>query len=391
MVSPVRRRIALVTSVFPVPWDLTRGRPVFETAKALSEHADVRVFFVTARYPRLPGLRPKGFLYGDLPRDYALPGVDMEAFHYPALPLVSRPLNGFVCDGVLAPRLRAFAPEAVLAYWIYPEGYAALRSARRLGLPCVIGSRGSDIRVRDAVSSHFTGLALRGASQVITVSEELRQQAVHRYGADAARVTTIVNGCNTALFHPQDRRLVRQRLGLATDGRLIVFVGRVVQAKGVMELVAAFARLGAERPDLRLAIVGDGVDMPRVRAAVADSGLADRVALPGAVTPAEVAQWINAGDLLTLPSYSEGYPNVLVEALACGRPVVATDVGGAREIVDDRSGVLIAPADIDALAQGLRQVLDREADAAALSARFGRSWDDVARQTLAVCERAISR
>ena len=145
MPAASRRRIALVTSVFPVPWDLTRGRPVFETAKALSAHADVKVFFVTARYPKLPGLRPQGFLYGDLPPDYALPGVQMEAFHYPALPLVSRPLNGFVCDAVLASRLRAHAPDVVLAYWIYPEGYAALRSARRLGLPCVIGSRGSDI------------------------------------------------------------------------------------------------------------------------------------------------------------------------------------------------------------------------------------------------------
>lgn len=391
MGAPTRRRIALVTSVFPVPWDLTRGRPVFETAKALSAHADVKVFFVTARYPRLPGLRPKGFLYGDLPADYALPGVAMEAFHYPALPLASRPLNGWVCDTVLAPRLRAWAPEVVLAYWIYPEGYAALRGARRMGLPCVIGSRGSDIRVRDRISSHFTGLALRGASHVITVSEELRQQAVQRYGAEAARVTTIVNGCNTALFHPQDRAQARRELGLDAGGPMIVYVGRVVQAKGVMELVAAFARLAAERPALRMAIVGDGVDMPRVRAAVADAGLQARVALPGAVTPAAVAQWINAGDLLTLPSYSEGYPNVLVEALACGRPVVATDVGGAREIVDDDSGVLIQPADVDALVQGLRAVLDRPCDAAALSARFGRSWDDVARHTLQVCEGVLSR
>jgi len=384
-------KIALVTSVFPVPWDRTRGRPVYETARALSVLADVQVFFTTASYPKHRWLRPRGYFDGDLPADYTLPGVSMQAFGYPALPMVSRPLNGFVSAACVTPRLRAFDPDVVLAYWIYPEGYGALRAARRLGKPCVIGARGSDIRVRDKISARFTQIALRSADHVLTVSEELRGQAIARYGASANAVTTIINGCNTELFHLRDRAQARAGLQVAPDCELITFVGRVVEAKGVAELLRVFAGLAHERGALRLALVGDGVYMSTLARQIEASGLGDRVYTPGAVTPAEVAQWISASNLLCLPSHSEGYPNVLVEALASGVPVVATDVGGTREIVDERSGVVVPVRDEAALAQALTQVLDRPWDPAALSARFGRSWEDVARSTLAVCEAVRAR
>lgn len=381
-------KIALVTSVFPVPWDLTRGRPVYETARALSQLAEVEVFFTTASYARHRWLRPRGYFDGELPAGYALPGVSMQAFGYPALPLVSRPFNGYVSAALITPRLRALNPDVVLAYWIYPEGYGALSAARRLGKPCVIGARGSDIRVRDRISARFTGVALRGADQVLTVSDELRVQAIERYGADPQRTTTIVNGCNTELFRMRDRAEARAALGLAPDASLITFVGRVVEAKGVAELVRVFAAMARGRTDLRLAIVGDGVFMPSLMRQIETSGLRERVYTPGAVTPTDVAQWVSASNLLCLPSHSEGYPNVVVEALASGIPVVATDVGGTREIVDADCGALVPARDEPALQRALNQVLDRVWNAAALSARFGRSWQDVARSTLAVCERA---
>lgn len=386
----MRRRIALVTSIFPVPWDKTRGWPVYETARALSRHADVRVFFTTAAYPRWAWLRPRGYVYQRLPERYELPDLAMESFEYPALPIVSRPLNGYVSGMTLAARVRRFAPEIVLAYWIYPEGFGALRVARRLGLPFVVGARGSDIRVRDAVSRHFTARTLQASDRVLTVSEELRRQAIDYYGAPAERVHTVINGCDTVTFHPRDRADARRRLGIGGEHRMLCFVGRFVEAKGLRELAHAFTRLAGEMPDLRLALVGDGVFRSQLTALLAELRVADRVHLPGSVTPVVVAQWICASDLLTLPSWSEGYPNVLVEALACGVPVVATDVGGTREIVDDSNGLMIAPRDTDALTAALRTALHRPWDTAALSARFGRSWDDVARQTLAICEAALA-
>jgi glycosyltransferase involved in cell wall biosynthesis len=121
---------------------------------------------------------------------------------------------------------------------------------------------------------------------------------------------------------------------------------------------------------------------------IAAANWGGQVLVPGAMQPKEIAEWIGAADLLCLPSYSEGYPNVVVEALACGRPVVATEVGGIPELVNATNGRLVAPRDAIALHGALVEVLGRSWDHAALSAGSSRSWDDVARATLAVCQLA---
>lgn len=386
-----RLKVSIVTPIFPVPWDLTRGRPLYETAKAMSGLADVRVFFTTGAYANARWLQPRGYTYEPLPPDYSLPGVNVQYISYPALPIVSRPFNGFVSAAYITPRLREHRPDVVLAYWIFPEGMGSLLAARRLGVPCVVGARGSDVRVRDAVSRRLTAYTLRRADRIVTVSDELRQQAVNLYGARSDRVRTIWNGCNTERFRVRSRDEARATCGLPPGpARFVVYVGRVVQAKGLVELMQAFASLCSRHSDLKLAIVGDGVFMPQLRELVASSGVGERVLLPGAMEPAQVADWMNAADLLCLPSHSEGYPNVLVEALACGTPVVATDVGGVREIVDETNGILVPVRDPRALSEALEAGLRRDWTREILSARFGRSWTQVAQETLAVCEQAIA-
>jgi glycosyltransferase involved in cell wall biosynthesis len=144
--------------------------------------------------------------------------------------------------------------------------------------------------------------------------------------------------------------------------------------------------MAATDPDVRLALVGDGVMRGELAELVRSAGLAERTHMPGGIAPTEVARWIGAADVLTLPSWSEGYPNVLVESLACGRPVVATDVGGTSEIVNVSNGLLIPPRDPEALASALTRALDARWDHDAIAAAARRSWDDVARETLAVCE-----
>ena len=106
--------------------------------------------------------------------------------------------------------------------------------------------------------------------------------------------------------------------------------------------------------------------------------------------PRSVAEWMAAADLLVLPSYSEGHPNVLVEALACGRPFVATPVGGIMEIADPSCSVLVPPRDPAALADGIDKALSHDWDVAGLVRRHNRSWDDVAKQTLEACGEALA-
>lgn len=383
-------RIAVVTPMLPIPQDRTRGRYIHETARALSKLAETRVFFQQPRHVRLPGAAPRSFLSGEAGGDYAIDGIDVEAFSYPAITGLSRPFNWLSASRQLTPRVRAFHPDVVVGYWVYPDGCAALRTARALDVPCVVGALGSDIHVRSGTSSWLTRRTVGGVDALLCVSEAMRRTAISEFGADPQRTHTIVNGFNTGVFHPRDRDAMREKLGLPRQARLVVYVGRLVEAKGLRELIAAFSRMAAADPDLRLALVGEGVMGDEVHALVRAAGCADRVHLPGGMEPQGVAEWICAADVLTLPSWSEGYPNVVVEALACGCPVVATDVGGTREIVVDGKGLLIPPRDERALAEALGQALRQPWDRAAIAASMRRTWDDVAAETLAVCDRVLA-
>lgn len=382
-------KIAVVTPILPVPYDMTRGRFIHETVRPLSRIADVRVYFETLRYPRLPGLQSRSFLYGEVPEDYTLEGCDVEAFHYPALPVVTRGINGHLASWRLTPRARRFQPDVMLGYWVYPDGYAALRTARSLGIPCVLGALGSDIHLRDGINARRTREAIAGADAMITVSEAMRQYSVRTYGADPAKVHTIVNGFNTGVFRPMDQAALRAKLGVRADERLVVYVGRFVEAKGLRELIAAFQAYAAQDPKATLALVGDGNMREELKTIVQSAGLAQRVHLPGGQPPEQVAEWINAADALTLPSWSEGYPNVVVEAVACGRPVIGTDVGGMREILDEHNGIVIPPRDVAALTRAFGECFARSWDHAGIAARMRRTWDDVAADTLAVCESVV--
>lgn len=384
-------RIALVTPNLPAPHDPTRGRYIHETARALSRLATVRVYYPQIRYPRLAGRAPRTYLAGLVGPDFTLEGIDVEAYTYPGLPGLTRVVNGIVGGWALRPRLRRFAPDVVLGYWVHPDGQAALRAARALGVPCIVGARGSDVNARSGVLAWQTGRTLRGADAVLAVSQAMRRTVVERYGVAPARARTIVNGIDTAVFHPRDRAAARSRLGVAGDARLLVYVGRLVESKGLCELLEAFATLRAREPALQLALVGDGVMRARLAGMIDAAGLADGVRITGGMDHAGVARWIAAADLLALPSWSEGYPNVLVEALACGCPVVATDVGGAGEIVTADSGLLVPPRDPARLAQALGEALARQWDHAAIARSMARSWDDVARETLAVCADVVAR
>ena len=385
-----RPRIALVTPNLPMPHDLARGRYIHATAAELAKLAVVRVFLPQASYPRLPAvLRPRSFVHGLVAPGYGLPDIDVEAYAYPAIPGLSRLANGRVGAMALTPRLRAFAPDIVLAYWVYPDGDSAVRAARRLGVPCIVGARGSDVHQRSGLLRRLTRNTLAAADAVFTVSKAMRRAVTDGYGIAPDRVRCIVNGIDTSVFRPGDRRVARDALGLRPDARLVAYVGRMVATKGLHELLEAFAALAAGDRRVELALVGHGVMDAELRTLAAASGFGDRIHLPGGMEPAGVARWLAACDVLALPSWSEGYPNVLVEAIASGRPVVASDVGGAAEIVDAGNGLLVPARDVAALAAALAAALDREWDAEAMSRAMSRGWDAVAAETLAACREVL--
>ena len=153
-------------------------------------------------------------------------------YDFPALPLVSRPLNGWMAARALLPHVRNFAPDLIFSFFLYPDGYAALKIGKALSVPVVAMSIGSDInRIGDPISAMHTRTVLREADFLVTVSDDLRRKAV-AMGASPERTRTIVNGCDLSVFHVRDRLEARQKLRIDPAAEAVVYIGRMDVKKG---------------------------------------------------------------------------------------------------------------------------------------------------------------
>ncbi len=381
-------RIAVVTAHFPSSKQPTHGRPAYETLRILSGKCDVKVFYPHAAHPHW--LKPQSRGRDAFDPSYSLPGVKAEYLDYPALPLISRPFNGRMAASALLPRIRSFGPDLIFNYFLYPDGYAALKIARALGIPAVVMGVGSDVHnIGDRFSAMLTRTVLRQADFMVAISGDLRNRMI-AMGAAPEKTRAVLSGCDSSIFHPMDRAEARRKLAIDPSVEAVVYIGRMDVKKGLHELVEGAASLHSTRPSLHVYLVGDGADAPQIESAIEAHHAASYIhALPGCSFD-DVAVWMAASDLVTLPSYMEGCPNVVLEALSSGRPVVATNVGGIPEILSDECGRLVAPRDPAALAQALTSVLDQCWDAAAICARGGRSWETVATELLGIFQSLVA-
>lgn len=308
------------------------------------------------------------------------------------VPRLARGWQGRLLLACAWPSLRSLAqelrPQVVLANWAYPDGWAGVRAARRLGLPAVLQVLGSDLNymATDPARRPYIRQALGGARLVTTVSAALREKVL-ALGVPAERVVVLPNGVDTGLFRPRDRAAARRELGLDPKARLVLFVGHLVPEKGPGIALEALHRLPKEAG---LVVVGTGPLAPELKTRAQELGLAGRVVWVGEVTHERVAAYLAACDCLVLPSLREGEPNAVLEALAAGRPVAASRVGGVPSLVSDgRQGFLAAPGDAADLARALGTVLEREWDPAELAASVaGRTWVASAQRLLDILKQA---
>lgn len=288
----------------------------------------------------------------------------------------------------IAPAVRRYRGkiDLVLGSWAYPDGFAAVVAARMLGVPCVVKLHGSDINVmaKLALPRRMTAWSLGAAARVVAVSRALADE-VEALGVPRARIAVVMNGVDAQLFHPRDRAAARRELGLP-DGPLALYVGNLKAEKGVLDLARAWDTVARALPEARLAIVGGGPARPALEAQ-----LPPRATLFGPQPLAAIPTWLAACDLLVLPSHAEGTPNVVLEALACGRRVIASSVGGIPDLITSPIlGALVPARDPDALAAALTQALRTDytpTEVAALGAHNG--WDASAAALHAVLVAAV--
>ena len=379
-------RVLVFTSLFPNNiWPL-HGVFIQERMTRVAALPGVSLR-VVAPVPYFPPLKLGArWLYSQVAREETIEGLPVTHPRYFMIPKVATGWHGPFMARALLPYVKslraAFDFDVIDAHYVYPDGFAAVEIGRTLGVPVVVSARGSDINLFREIPSARPHLVrtLERASGLIAVSEALGR-AMQELGAPAGKVRVIPNGVDARKFHPVPRDTARERTGSAQAGRLVLAVGHLTQNKGFDRLLGAFRGLlnlgGYE--DVRVVIVGEGVYRKELERLVGFYGLGERVRLAGQVPHAELHLWYGAAHLSCLFSRREGWPNVVLESMACGTPVLATPVGGVPEIIGNGPAGALAEGDDDALALALAQALDRSWDREAV-ARFAQkhTWEQAA-------------
>jgi glycosyltransferase involved in cell wall biosynthesis len=278
--------------------------------------------------------------------------------------------------------------DLIDAHYFYPDGVAAALLGQRLNKPVVITARGTDVNLIasfDRPRRMILWAAMQAAA-VITVSDALRNRLIE-LGAPAEKIVTLRNGVDLDTFRPVDREEARRALGVR--GPVIVTVGNVIETKGQRLVVRALADI----PDAQLMIVGDGADVPVLKALAADLGVSDRLKFLGRIPHDRLREVFGAADVSVLASVREGWPNVLLESMACGTPAVATRVGGVPEIIArPESGAIVDERNPKAIARVINEVLARlpEREATRAYAELF-SWDATTEGQIEMFRAALGR
>ncbi|HEY4104111.1 MAG TPA: glycosyltransferase family 4 protein, partial [Polyangiaceae bacterium] len=364
-------RVLIVTKIFPnqvEPWSSPFNRRQFA---ALSRLCDVEVLATIPWFPGAAAFRRWSNVanLAEVPESESIDGVRVKHPRYVFLPKIGYGVAGPLYAASLALAALSYAGriDVVLGSWAYPDGFAAVVLARTLGVPAVIKLHGSDMNVVAKLPGPRRCLkwALPRADRVVAVSGALGA-AAEALGVPRERIDLVPNGIDRNKFKPRDRTEARRELGLPLEGPILLYVGHVTQAKGAFDLLRAYAAARPRLPNARLVVVGDGAELENCKKLGQE--LSDTISFVGAQSHDRIPLWLAACDALALPSWNEGMPNVVLEALASGRRVVATRVGGIPEVLSPELGILVPPRELAALERALETILSESYDPNAVSA-----------------------
>lgn len=370
-------RVLTLSTLFPSAVSPRFGAFVEQQTRGLSELGDTRVEVVSpVGLPIWPlALHPHYVPRAKLPLVEERNGLKVHRPRFRVYPRFGDPLAGRSLSAALLPYLQNlrsdFPFDVIDAEFFWPDGVAAMHLSRALGIPFLIKARGSDIHywTRRAGVKNQIVEAGRSASKVLAVSNALKKDLV-ALGISEAKISTHYTGIDLERFQPMDRRAAKAEFGVS--GPLLATVGALIPLKGQALVLEALRFI----PDSTLLLAGHGPDRSRLELMVQQSGLTGRVRFLGDLPSEWVARLLAAADVMVLPSRSEGLANVWVEALASGTPIVISDVGGAREVVQDGRVGRIVPRDPSRIAEAIRSLLEDPADPAiprAVASRF--SWE----------------
>ncbi len=361
-------KLLAISHLFPNPEFPMFGVFVLRQLERLTElGVEVRIISPIPFTPRiLAKANPKWQAYHNIPAYNQIGNIHILHPRYLRPPgRWFRPFSGASMYASILPvvkKLRTeFKFEAVLANSIIPDGDAVLRLSQKFRVPGFCYAIGDDVLTHpheNFLTMRKTQSALQNLAGIISHGNGLKAE-INKLIGDASHVKTIYRGCNLSVFKPdrEKRSVTRSRLGLTEDETLVLFTGYLQERKGIAEIMPAMSNLFQRHACLRMLFVGENMMEQQVNEWLSNETVHKRVMLAGAQAHHDLPDFYNAADIFILPSHWEGTPNALVEAAACGLPIVSTKIPGAQEILGgEYENFLVCPHDSVALEKKIEEL-----------------------------------
>jgi glycosyltransferase involved in cell wall biosynthesis len=352
--------------MYPRMNNLISGIFIHEGHKHIVAAKDINLMVISPipYVPRLLQNNAKRKAYRNFPLQVVMDSIPVYYPRYLAMPnMTVSPYTLFLSlIRFLDVILKHFKPSLIHSHCGTPDGYASMRLGKRLNIPTICSFRGSDINIYPKQSQRVRDLTKKVISetdQIVTVSDALRREAIS-LAHPKKEIMVIHNGCdlNQFYFDTQKRIELRLSFGIENNHVCLLFVGNLNYEKGILELVNSFNAVASSNSRVHLLVVGDGPGRELFEETKQKVPWGNWIHLSGLVPHDRMAAYLCAGDIFVLPSYGEGFPNVIKEALACERPVIATSVGGIPEVVHhEKTGLLIPPKNESALTGAIQRCL----------------------------------
>lgn len=330
----------------------TRLRRLLETKKI-----QAKVIAPVPWFPFKSERFKKYAVYADIPKIEHRHGIDIYHPRYLVIPKIGMLLTPFFMAIPLYLQIRQLQKQQPIdlidAHYFYPDGVAVALANKLLNIPFIISARGTDINLipEHALPRQMILWAAKQAKASVTVCKALKDSMIEM-GADASKIHVYRNGVDLELFKLLDKSQCRENYQL--NKKTLVSVGHLVERKGHHLIIQAMQLL----PDYQLLIVGGGEEESALKGLVEKLNLAEQVCFLGEKQQQELTTIYNAADAMILASSREGWANVLLESMACGTPVVATDIWGTPEVVQNADAGVLVKRTPEAIAEGVKALFD---------------------------------
>ena len=347
-------RLVVFSTLFPNAQQPNAGVFIRERMFRVGQHLPLLVVAPVAWFPGQGLIRRfKPHFRPDVAYQEEQQGIIVYHPRFFSIPGVFKWLDGYFLAlstySLMKKLKKDFEFNIIDSHFAYPDGFAATKIARKLSVPVTITLRGTEIRhSKSNTLRPFLVSALKSASKVFSVSNSLKQHVIN-LGIQKDKIRVVGNGVDTQKFYPLEKQAMRKKLAIKNTDKVLITVGGLVERKGFHRVIEVLPELIKHFPELKYLIVGgpcaEGDWTEKLQTMVTELNLQNHVSFLGSLPPTQLKDVLSAADVFVLSTRNEGWANVILEAMACGLPVIATDVGGNLEVVSNSDVGIIVPFD----------------------------------------------